>query len=183
MQGGTSPRTRFHLNSFNLVGQSPRWSACCPRGARQSPVWGMNEPNGLSTPLWCGQVHCPYGHEPMALWSGFRGGLGGYITKVLSHHRGVDIYPKPAYRASRAAQKGGHPPAGGFPSGWPLKNSFGAYWMFSAIIGFRLCFCPCPNTPKIAAPDGNHGDTLENHETRHRYQFCIASGESTASSA
>ena len=106
----------------------------------------MNEPEGLSTPLWCGQVHCPYGHEPMASWSGFRGGLG------------VDIYPKLAYRASRAAQKGGHPPAGGFPSGQPLKNSFGAYWMFSAIIGFRLCFCPCPNTPKTAAPLGNHGD-------------------------
>lgn len=94
MQGGTSPRTRFHLNSFNLVGQSPRWSACCPRGARQSPVWGMNAPEGLSTPLWCGQVHCPYGHAPGALWSGFRGVWG------------VDIHQNPTYGASVTSRKG-----------------------------------------------------------------------------
>ena len=34
MPGGTSPspRTRFHLHSFNLVGQSPRWAACLSTG-------------------------------------------------------------------------------------------------------------------------------------------------------
>lgn len=43
----------------------------------------MNEPEGLSTPLWCGQVHCPYGHAPRALWSGF-GGSGGWLhNKVV----------------------------------------------------------------------------------------------------
>ena len=54
--------------------------------------------------------------------------------------------------------------------------------MFSAIIGFRLCFLSLPKHPENNRPLGNHGDIGENpknHETRHRYQFCTAYGKSS----
>lgn len=147
MQGGTSPRTRFYLNPFNLVGQSPRWSACCPRGARQSPVWGMNEPNGLSTPLWCGQVHCPYGHEPMASWSGFRGVWG------------VDIHQKQTYGASVTSRKAAHwdrrSRHGGRPSGKSLKKQM---WSLLDVIGYNWIPFGFFEPSMTVAPLGNHGE-------------------------
>lgn len=74
---GDKSQNPFSPESFQPGRASPRWAACLSTGGASAPVWGMNEPEGLSTPLWCGQVHCPYGHEPMASWSGFRGVWGG----------------------------------------------------------------------------------------------------------
>jgi hypothetical protein len=124
MQGGTSPRTRIHLNSFNLVGQSPRWAACLSTGGASAPVWGMNEPEGLSTPLWCGQVHCPYGHEPMASWSGFRGVWG-----VDIHQKQGSEQPSPPPAATppgcfASGGKGRSSQTTGEPGQPPQLNSF-----------------------------------------------------------
>ena len=93
---------------------SPRWAACLSTGARQSPVWGMNEPEGLSTPLWWGRfiVHTGMNQWPCGAVSG--GGLGAHNKSVKSSPGWTFL--KTGLWCFKGSPEGGHR---GFPLGNP----------------------------------------------------------------
>jgi hypothetical protein len=55
-KGGQVPGTRIEGNFLYLVGQRPRWSACCPRGARQGRGGVGNHRTRKGRPRPCGVV-------------------------------------------------------------------------------------------------------------------------------
>lgn len=84
MRGGTSPRTRLHLNSLYLVGQSPRWAACLSTGGASASSVGnertLRAVHALA--VWAGSLSiraCTKG-----LVERFWGVWGVHITKLLS---------------------------------------------------------------------------------------------------
>ena len=72
-------------------------------------MWTTREPEGLSTPLWCGQAGCPSRGIGAALVSGGVGVWGrGQLCEPSEHH----------YLRLRVGQNGGYPgPSGGTNGG------------------------------------------------------------------
>lgn len=131
MQGGTSPRIRFHLNSFNLVGQSPRWAACLSTGGASVSSVGNERTRRAVHALvvWAGSL------STRALTNGllerFLGGLGGLGG---GHSPKTDLW-------CFSDSPEGRPLGQAEPARWAAfrgvtENRCGAYWMFLVMIGF-----------------------------------------------